>query len=281
MVLQSLPHFGCQVNLRSWSGSNLQHSWEWCDHMRGADDAERSKVERCWIHSMMLRGPARCWDLPLQAPGEEGFDAWLAAALPKLQNEKAGWCRPTWAWVWRSCPDHSPNINQYQIYHISARISKFSNNILHISKCLEATHFFPNVAGQWAGRFWRLHCRGHWTCHWCLTCLAPQHCPQIFTWKQHNGAITGSYWLLMLVVYQHIHIQYIYIYKMIVCVYLSIVAVCQVKICSWSCVRHSSAMLIWELRAATKDWWCVGGHPLQWEGRPDPHVADLMGLPRP
>ncbi|CAL1145111.1 unnamed protein product [Cladocopium goreaui] len=28
------------------------------------------------------------------------------------------------------------------------------------------------------------------------------------------------------------------------------------------------------------DWWCVGGHPLQWEGRPDPHVADLMGLPR-
>lgn len=33
----------------------------------------------------------------------------------------------------------------------------------------------------------------------------------------------------------------------------------------------------------TKDWWSAGGHPRQWEGdgRADPHVAELMGLPRP
>ncbi|CAE7890243.1 unnamed protein product, partial [Symbiodinium sp. KB8] len=29
------------------------------------------------------------------------------------------------------------------------------------------------------------------------------------------------------------------------------------------------------------DWWSAGGHPRQWDdSRPDPHVADLMGLPR-
>ncbi|CAK9046145.1 unnamed protein product [Durusdinium trenchii] len=30
------------------------------------------------------------------------------------------------------------------------------------------------------------------------------------------------------------------------------------------------------------DWWSAGGHPRQWEGdgRADPHVAELMGLPR-
>lgn len=41
--------------------------------------------------------------------------------------------------------------------------------------------------------------------------------------------------------------------------------------CSFDVLRSSS----------TKDWWSAGGHPRQWEGRrPDPHVADLMGLPR-
>ncbi|CAE7200976.1 unnamed protein product [Symbiodinium natans] len=38
-------------------------------------------------------------------------------------------------------------------------------------------------------------------------------------------------------------------------------------------VEHSTGIL--------HDWWSAGGHPRQWDdSRPDPHVADLMGLPR-
>lgn len=38
-------------------------------------------------------------------------------------------------------------------------------------------------------------------------------------------------------------------------------------------LEHSTGLL--------HDWWSGGGHPRQWgDGRPSPHVADLMGLPR-
>ena len=167
-----------------------------------------------------------CKVLRLASAGTGRRGLWcLVGCSPSQVAKWEGWLMPAHLGI--SVKVMSGSFTQYQsISDISARISKFSNNILHISKCLEATHFFPNVAGQRAGRFWRLHCRGHWTCHWCLTCLAPQHCPYIFTWKQHNGAITGSYWLLMLVVYQHlctysytIHI-YIYIQNDCVCICL-------------------------------------------------------------
>jgi hypothetical protein len=199
-----------------------------------------------------------------------------------LQNEKAGWCRPTWASVWRSCPDHSPNINQYQIYQPeSASFPTTSYTFQNALKQLISFQmwqangqvvFGVSTAGDIE------HATG--VLHVWLPNTAHRYSPE----SSITGLlleVIGCWCLLCISICAHIHIQYIYIYTKWLCVYLSIVVVCQIKICSWKCVRHSSAMLSWELRAATKDWWCVGGHPLQWEGRPDPHVADLMGLPRP
>ena len=109
MVPQSLLQFGYQVALRSWSGSNLQHSWERCDHMRGANDAKKLRDVECGVEICLCRRRVK------------------KASMP-------GWLQPFPSCKMRRSADASPLGRQQceghvQILHpISTTTSKFSNN---------------------------------------------------------------------------------------------------------------------------------------------------------